>query len=154
MSTRIHFGLFLAAAALVISGCATTAPGSPGATGTDAPAAVAQEVPSLKVTVDCGACQVKPIVPGLIVEGYNEAAAKAGQKVSSTQEATLVIKEYTARGDAARFFAGALAGKDEIKATVSYQGKTYTVEDYYRNAWLGIDALAKKIGQMTHAELK
>ncbi|MFM9879895.1 MAG: hypothetical protein ACKVOO_05735, partial [Burkholderiaceae bacterium] len=80
--------------------------------------------------------------------------AKAGHKVSATKEANLVIKEYTARNDAARFLAGALAGKDEIKAVISYQGKTYAVEDYYRNAWLGIDVLAKKIGEMTHAEVK
>ena len=97
---------------------------------------------------------MKPTIPALIVEGYTEAARAAGRKVSATAEATLTIKEYTSRNDAARFFAGAFAGKDEIKVVIAYQGKTYAVEDYYRNAWLGIDTLAKKIGEMSYAELK
>jgi hypothetical protein len=112
------------------------------------------EVPTLRVVVDCGVCAVKPTIPSLIIEGYNEAASKAGRKVSTTKEASLTIKEYTARSDAARFLAGAFAGKDEIKAVIAYQGKTYAVEDYYRNAWLGIETLAKKIGEMSYAEIK
>ncbi len=108
----------------------------------------------LKVAFDCGACEVKPTIPTLIVESYNAAAAKAGRKVSATKEANLTIKEYTARNDTARFLAGAFAGKDEIKAVVTYQDKTYFVEDYYRNAWLGIDNLAENIGEMTYIDLK
>lgn len=154
MSIKNHIGLFIASAAVMIAGCASTTPGSTSPIGAATTAAAVTEVPSLKVAVDCGKCEVKPTIPSLIVEGYNEAAAKAGHKVSATKEANLVIKEYTARNDAARFLAGALAGKDEIKAVISYQGKTYAVEDYYRNAWLGIDVLAKKIGEMTHAEVK
>ncbi len=153
MSLKNHFGVFIASAALMIAGCASTTPGGTAPVGT-APAAAVTEVPTLKVAVDCGKCEVKPTIPGLIVEGYNAAAAKAGHKVSATKEANLVIKEYTARNDAARFLAGAFAGKDEIKAVTTYQGKTHAVEDYYRNAWLGIDVLAKKIGEMTHAQIK
>jgi hypothetical protein len=154
LSIKNHIGLLIASATLMIAGCASTTTGgtSPNVTPTTATAVI--EVPSLKVAVDCGNCAVKPTIPGLIVEGYNEAAAKAGRKVSATKEANLVIKEYTARHDAARFLAGAFAGKDEIKAVISYQGKTYAVEDYYRNAWLSIDVLAKKIGEMTLAEIK
>lgn len=152
MNIRNHLGLLLAACAVVIlSGCATTAQ-----TGSvpQAATASAAELPTLKVTLDCGPCVVKPTIPSLIASGYNEAAAKAGRKVTKEKEASLTVKAYVAREDAARFMAGAFAGKDEIKAVIAYQGKTYAVEDYYRNAWLGIDTLAKKIGEMAYAELK
>jgi hypothetical protein len=87
-------------------------------------------------------------VPGLIVEGYRNAAAKSGAKLALGQEATVSIKEYAGRDDGARFMIGAFAGKDEIKAAVSFREKQFMVEDYYRNAWLGIEDLAKKIGEM------
>lgn len=48
---------------------------------------------------------------------------------------------------------GIFAGKDAIKATVAAEDKTFVVEDYYRNAWLGIEALARKIGEMTFEEI-
>jgi hypothetical protein len=132
-----------AVVSLAISGCATNAPDS--STSTQAPL---REVPSLKVITDCGACQVRASVPGLIVEGYGNAAAKSGAKLALGQEATVSIKEYAARDDGARFMIGAFAGKDEIKAAVSFREKQFMVEDYYRNAWLGIEDLAKKIGEM------
>lgn len=153
MKTKSYLVPLFASIAIIVSGCASTSQTS--SSGAATPQATPLgELPTLKVTVDCGACTVKPTIPSLIVEGYNEAAGKAGHKVSTTKEASLTIKEYTARNDAARFLAGAFAGKDEIKAVIAYQGKTYAVEDYYRNAWLGIDTLAKKIGEMSYAELK
>lgn len=154
LNIKNHFGLVIASVAIFVSGCAsTTQTNTSSGTGAQAIAAMA-EMPTLKVTVDCGTCTVKPTILGLIVEGYNEAATKAGRKVSATSQASVTIKEYAARGDAARFLAGAFAGKDEIKVVIAYEGKTYAVEDYYRNAWLGIDTLAKKIGEMSYAELK
>jgi hypothetical protein len=150
LNIKNHLSLLFVSAAVIVSGCANTTQTSP----TAQPINTAVEMPALKVAIDCGACQVKPTIPALIAEGYNEAAAKSGRKVSATKEANLTIKEYTARNDAARFLAGAMAGKDEIKAVITYQGKTYSVEDYYRNAWMGIDTLAKKIGELSYAELK
>lgn len=149
----------LLAAAVAITGCASTGTTTTPATSTPAPApavpaANLPELPTLKVSLDCGPCQVDPAIPGQIVDGYNAAAAKAGRKVTSAKEAQLVIKDYSARNNAARFLVGAMAGKDEIKAVVTYQGKTYNVEDYYRNAWMGISTLAAKIGDMTYGELK
>ncbi|SFU37652.1 hypothetical protein SAMN05216350_101614 [Polaromonas sp. YR568] len=158
MRIKNHLSLLLVAGAAIVSGCATTtttAPSGPAPQSAAAStAAAAAELPTLKVSLDCGPCVVKPSIPSLIASGYNEAAAKAGRKVTAAKEASLTVKSYVAREDAARFLAGAFAGKDEIKAIVTYQGKTYSVEDYYRNAWLGIDTLAKKIGEMTYAELK
>ncbi len=154
MSNKNYIGLFIASAAVMLAGCATTTTGVTSQSGAATTTTAVIEVPSLKVAVDCGNCKVKSTVPSLIVQGYNEAATKAGHKVSATKEASLVIKEYSARTDDARFLAGAFAGKDEIKAVIFYQGNNYSVEDYYRNAWLGIDVLAKKIGEMTHSEIK
>lgn len=135
-----------------LTGCATN---TQTISGSSTPATAASAVvPTLKVAIDCGACEVKSNIPSLIIEGYKGAATKAGANVSATSEATLTIKEYATRGDAARFLAGAFAGKDEIKAVVVYQGKMFTVEDYYRNAWLGIDPLAGNIGAMTFDKLK
>lgn len=131
---------------ILVTGCATNTP---------APASkpVAQ-VPTLTVKLDCGSCQVNPKVPSLLVDGYNAAASQAGAVVVADKQATVTIKSYVARGDAARFLAGALAGKDEIQAEVAYQDKKFAVEDYYRNAWMGIEPLAKKIGEMTFEKLK
>lgn len=154
MNIKTHLGLVVAFVAICVSGCASTTQTKTNAGTGGQPNTLMAEVPALKVSIDCGACTVKPTIPGLIVEGYNEAANKAGRKVSATSQASLTIKEYIARGDAARFLAGAFAGKDEIKVVIAHEGKTYAVEDYYRNAWLGIDTLAKKIGEMSYAELK
>ena len=158
LSIQNNVGIVVASVAILVSGCASTTPtttNTNAGTGVGAqPTPLVAEVPALQVTIDCGTCAVKPTIPSLIVEGYNEAASKAGRKVSKVNYANLTIKEYVARGDAARFLAGAFAGKDEIKAVIAYQGKNYAVEDYYRNAWLGIDTLAKKIGEMSYAELK
>jgi hypothetical protein len=136
------------AIAAVLAGCA--APGSQ----TSAPAAAAREVPALKVSFDCGTCQPRDNSAQLIAEGYNEAVTQAGAKVNPAMQAVLVVREYTARDDTARFLVGAFAGKDEIKASVTYGSQKFDVEDYYRNAWLGIDALARKIGELTFQNLK
>ena len=137
----------LAVLAVIQAGCANTS-------AVTQPTSAAVEVPALVVSADCGSCSVRPSIPGLIVQGYNEAARKSGRKVSVTDEASLVIKAYTARSDSDRMMLGALAGKDEIKAEISYRGKTFAVEDYYRNAWQGSDSVARNIGELGYAGLK
>jgi hypothetical protein len=152
---------WLAAALIVLAaGCATepslqegdsARPGWESATVPDAsarPRPSLREVPNLQVLTDCGACQVKDSVPALIVEGYASAAAERGAKPGSDPAVTVSIKQYSARDTAARFVFGVLAGRDEIKAAVSFEGRQFVVEDYYANAWLGIDDLARKIGEM------
>lgn len=126
---------------------APSATPAPAAAPARTPAPV-REVPGLKVTLDCGACQVSDAIPRLIAEGYARAAADRGAKVAANADVSVAIREYSARDAGARFFLGALAGRDEIKAAVSYQEKYFVVEDYYMNAWLGIDSLATKIGEM------
>lgn len=132
--------------AIMLSACSTT---SSQTTPNGAPLIV----PSLQVKFDCGACKVKGNIASLIVDGYNKAATDAGAKISSKAKAIMTVNEYVSRGDTERLLVGAFAGKDEIKASITYKGKRYFVEDYYRNAWLGVDVLAKKIGELTFEEI-
>lgn len=131
--------------ALLLAGCSTIQP-----TATSAKFVV----PSLKVKLACGECNVRAHVPSLIQEGYEAEANKAGLSVDTTKTAVLTITSYEARADTARLLAGAFAGKDEIKADVAYEGKLFQVEDYYRNAWLGIGNLAQKIGSLAFEKMR
>lgn len=127
------------AASIFLTGCATqSTPQTKQATLTS--------VPQLKVTIDCGGCAVRPDVPPRLSYTYDEAAAQAGVKVSSTEQATAVIRSYSERNDVARFMAGAFAGKDELKVEVKSGGKVFIVEDYFRNAFQGMDDLVKYVG--------
>jgi hypothetical protein len=132
---------------LVLTGCGTTSGVHEPDPSTSAQTPL-RDVPSLKVETDCGGCEVRASVPALIVEGYTRAAAESGAKPASGEQVTVSIKEYSARDDVARHLVGIFAGKDEIKATVSFQGRQYIVADYYLNAWLGIEHLARRIGEM------
>ena len=142
-------GLFVIATCVVLSGCATTS---------QAPSPSEQasniQIPSLKVVIDCGSCQVRTNIPSLILDGYKEAAAKSGVFIAPTVDALVTIKKYSDRDDTVRLLVGIFAGKDEIQAVVTYQSKQFLVEDYYRNAWLGIESLATKIGWMIFEEIK
>lgn len=135
---------------VALAGCATSAPTSTAAGA--APAAIT--VPSLKIVADCAPCQIRPAVPVLMVSGYNDAAAKAGARVSPDSVATVTVIGYSERSDTARLLVGAFAGKDEIRTAVQHQDKKFEVEDYYRNAWQGIDSLAKAVGEQIFAKIK
>lgn len=146
-SVRVHAIAVLLAA--VVSGCATTTSPSISSSG-----GAQKQVPALKISADCGVCQVRAGIPSLINEGYASAASSAGAKVQTDSQADVTIVSYSDRNDAARMIAGVFAGKDEIKVSVKYAGTVFSVEDYYRNAWLGIDHLAKKIGEMIFEKIK
>lgn len=141
---------FISIAAIAVSlvGCGTTNQSA------QPNSAKMAQTPNLKIVIDCGTCRVRENVSALIVEGYREAAGKSGVSISSTSEATVTIQEYSDRNDAARVLAGAFAGKDEIRTVVTYQDRKFGVEDYYRNAWLGIESLAKKIGGMVFTQIQ
>ena len=104
-------------------------------------------VPNLRVVVDCGDCGVREVVPGLIVEGYKKEVLNSGAKVSG-EVAVFSIKTYRERSDAARFAFGAFAGRDVIGGVVANGNKRYKVENYYANAWMGIEKLAGSIGEL------
>lgn len=145
--------------AALVTGCATSSPGTAPAPSTPEvaaprPATGSVRVPKLLVKLDCGACEVNESVQGYITDAYARLAGEDGAQISSTEVATLTIKSYTARSGFARLTAGAFAGKDEIKAVIDYQGKTHEVEDYYRNAWQGIGQVAENIGGLAYGKLK
>lgn len=144
---NFKFLVFYSSVAIFVSGCATN-------TQTSAINNKKIEVPNIVIKADCGNCQIKAGVPELITAGYKEAAANSGASISNQEYADVKIKALTFRSDAARFLAGAFAGKDEIKIEVIYKEKTFEVEDYYRNAWLGIDALARNIGEKLFEQIK
>lgn len=85
---------------------------------------------------------------------YTKAAAKSGVPISSQSEATLSITDYTQRPPGARVMFGAFAGKDEIKAVVIFKDNKFEVEDYYRNAWLGMNSLSERIGKMVFEKIQ
>jgi uncharacterized protein YceK len=154
--------LYAIMSVLLLSGCATSSPNAepaPSASGhqSDAtaikPQASSQEVPRLKIIMSCGSCLAAPTVPELIVQGYNSAAAKAGKSVSSSSEAILSVNHYSQRPPGMRVMFGAFAGRDQIKASVTYKGTTFEVEDYYANAWLGMNSLSNRIGEMAFEKL-
>lgn len=127
--------------ALALAGCSTAPQQQPTST------KLATEVPTLKVAVDCGGCTVRADIPLRIVANYNIAASKAGVKVSPDKVANAAIKSYSERNDGARFFAGAFAGKDEIKLSLTTpDNRQLVVEDYFRNAFQGMDDLLESIG--------
>jgi hypothetical protein len=155
--------LFVLALAALVTGCASTGPGTAPAsqpapsvpeTSAPKPAVGNLRVPKLQVKTDCGACEVSESVQGYITDAYARLAGEDGAQISSTDVATLTIKSYTARSAFARMTAGAFAGKDEIKAVIEHQGKTHAVEDYYRNAWQGIGQVAENIGELAYGKLK
>jgi len=155
--------LLLCATLLVaLSGCAAgpspdtappeasvSAPSAP----VPAPVPAAKEVPALKV-VDCKGCSIPGQVHDLIIEGYSEAAAAAGMKISNRSQATLTIASYRQRPPAKRAMMGVFAGKDEIRAVVTHEDKRFEVGDYYANALQGMNALSKRIGAMAFEKMR
>lgn len=130
-----------------IAGCASSPKTSPVA------AKSLKELPKIEVVLDCGACQVRTTVAPLIIQSYREKASKVGVSLNQNKVATVTIKAYSARNDAMRFMTGMMSGKDEIMAVVAYEGRSVVVQEYYQNAFQGIESVAEKIGELTFAEL-
>ena len=114
----------------------------------------APRVPRLTVALDCGNCAVRQGIPSIIAESYAITAAKAGAKIDPGAEALITVIAYTERSDAARALAGPLAGKDEIRAIVSYRDKRVAIGDHYYNSWLGIEDIADNLGEMAFDVVK
>lgn len=113
-----------------------------------------RNVPDISVVIDCGKCQVRPTVPGLIHTAYADAAAKAGVAIARDAQMTVTIKEYTDRNVATRIvsvLAGPLgfALKDEIKASVVVDGKSIPLKYSQRMPFLGIETVATKLGKVS-----
>lgn len=132
---------------LLLAGCATTTH--------QISKPMPLSVPGIAVVIDCGKCEVRSTVPDLIRAEYAESAAKAGVVIADDVPLmTVTIKEYTDRGLAMRavsMLAGPLAFalKDEMKAIAVVDGKPVSLEYAYRIPFWGIEAVAKKLGEMS-----
>lgn len=107
----------------------------------------AKTVPALKVVIDCGTCQVGESIRGAVIGSYLDTAKKSGYAIDEAQSAEFKISDFSERSAAGRVIFGVFAGADNIKGTVSYDGKTFGVEDTARSAVFGIDAVAKNVGE-------
>jgi hypothetical protein len=129
---------------LLLTACATEGP----------KAALPTVMPGLNVMIDCADCKVDPQVSAAIRQTYDTSAAKHGVSIDPAKQATFTIKEYTQRGGGQRavsILAGPLAFalKDEIKGVVSLGARREPIDYTYRNPFLGISSVAKKVGEMS-----
>lgn len=134
--------------AWLLAGCSTGAP--------EARATPPKSVPGIAVVVDCGDCHVRPSVPELIRTAYASAAAKSGASIADDKAITLTITDYTERSLAMRslsLIAGplALALKDEIRAVAVIDGTPLPLDYSVRLPFLGIEAVASKLGELSFA---
>ena len=127
-------------------GCAISPPSQP-------TAPRLKVVPSLKVVVDCGPCEVRPNVPGLIADSYSKEAAYEDTPISKDSEAVLKILEYRARNDVARHLLGWKVGADRIKAVIYFQDRGIIIDKKFLKASTGIEDLARLVGRTAFAKL-
>ncbi|ALP66018.1 hypothetical protein AN416_26335 [Paraburkholderia caribensis] len=82
-----------------------------------------------------------------MIDAFERQADKDGLKIVSTGvQVRITIEEYSARSSAARFWFGALAGSDHIKAMVDVGDASFGVEDTARTTINGIDVVAEDVG--------
>lgn len=105
------------------------------------------KVPMLNVEWACGQCQAGDAVKEALLAGYAEAAKEAGAELDTGSPATLKVDDYSERTGAARMLLGVFAGKDMIRGEVSYQGKSFLVEDSARSTVFGIETVARNVGK-------
>jgi hypothetical protein len=112
--------------------------------------------PRLEVVIDCGACEVKDSVVGVIREGYANAAARAGAPQLSGGTATLTVKTYSQRGFGTRFLIGPLGilFADAIRAELVFEGRTVQVAESARVPFQGIEAVARRLGEKALESLR
>jgi hypothetical protein len=121
---------------------------------TSTPAAASKiTVPTLVVQVRCKDCEVKPEVPKVIRESYEQAATKAGASIASDSQATLTITGYSTRGVSRLLGPLSMALTDEITGTVTSGGREFAVAENARLPLRGIESVAKEVGQSAFAGL-
>jgi hypothetical protein len=110
-------------------------------------------MPKLSIKWACQDCAINDKVPPLIETAYAQEAVANGQVVSDTDTAEVAITHIRQRPPGARVMFGAFSGKDELFVRVSYQGKERIVEDYFANAWVGMNGLAESVGKQIHQQV-
>ncbi|CAB3771557.1 MULTISPECIES: hypothetical protein [Burkholderia] len=139
--------------AFTLAGCTLLEPAKP--------TVFPESVPDIEVSIDCGECEVRPAVPESLRNGYIAAAEKAGVKIDPNMHANIMIKAYKERSVAMRSATlivsiilppVAMVLKDEIKADVVINGKVAQVEYNYRIPFLGVESVARKVGELSFYE--
>jgi hypothetical protein len=118
-----------------------------------ASASTAPAVPKLKITWDCGACAQNDKVIALIEQSYADEAKANGMALSEADSAEVTIVEFRQRPPGARVMLGVFAGKDILGLRIRYQGKEYLVDDYFANAFSGMNALCESVAKKAYASL-
>ena len=98
-------------------------------------------------TVDSNGHPVSASVRAGVIEAFERQADKDGLKIVSTGvQVKIKVEEYSTRSSAARFWFGALAGSDHIKAMVDVGDASFEVEDTARTTINGIEVVAEDVG--------
>ncbi len=147
MNARILLASCIAAVAL-IAGCATTTqPTIEAARAGDESLKARLNDGVAEPAVDSNGFPVSASVRAGVIEAFEQQAHKDGLKIVSTGVPVRIkVKDYSVRSSTARFWFGALAGSDHIRATVEIGEASFEVEDTARSAINGIDVVARNIG--------
>lgn len=95
----------------------------------------------LTVITDCGACKVDDAIVQLLKDTYNKKVSVTALPVIYT------IKEYRSRPTGARIAFGALAGKDKIQGTATFEGGSKEVGDSAITIVCGTECVAYNVGE-------
>lgn len=129
------------ALSLTLAGCVSSAPAAK-------PTAV-KDWPRLEVRVDCGDCEIKADLPGLILEGNVAAVARTGARDATSSTATLTIRTYSQRRVGTRFLVGPLGAffRNAMQAELVFDGRNMQVYESARAPFQGMDAVVRRIGE-------
>jgi hypothetical protein len=103
-------------------------------------------IPMLDIVFDCGDCKPDPKMKALIYGSYIDEAELEKAAIDYKVLATLKITKFTSRGKA-RFFLGALAGRDHILGSLECNGKPIEISDTAISAVNGIESVALNVGK-------
>lgn len=96
---------------------------------------------------DCGSCDHNEKVPPLLQQSWTKEAAAHGYAVSESETAEMVITEYNQRSPGLRVMFGAMAGQDKLGTRIKFRGKEFKAEDYFANAFSGMNALCANVAK-------
>lgn len=109
--------------------------------------AATRMAPKLEVQMNCDECSGKYYAAESLIQiadAYNKYVEKHGGVISDKDEMVFKIGKYNARKTR---LLGVFGGKDVISGVADYAGKTFKAENYYINAVLGIEDVAKSVGE-------
>jgi hypothetical protein len=103
-------------------------------------------IPMLDIIFECSDCKPDPKMKALIYGAYVDQAELEKATIDYKTLSTLKITKFTSRGKA-RFFLGALAGRDHILGSLECHGRPVEVSDTAISAVNGIESVALNVGK-------